>query len=65
MGGGLAVAAGADGGLDHVHEHPQGERDVGGQDARRADRRGVLVGSLEITPPQRRYRPHMMSRRPA
>ena len=33
---------------------------MGGQDARRANRGGVLVGVLEITPPQRRYRPHMM-----
>ena len=51
MGGCLGAAAGADGGLDQVHEHPQGERDVGGQDARWANRRGVLVGILEITPP--------------
>ena len=33
MGGCLGAAAGADGGLDQVQEHPQGERDVGGEDA--------------------------------
>ena len=51
MGGCLGAAAGADGGLDQVPGAPTGRAGRGRRSTRRANRRGVLVGILEITPP--------------
>jgi len=60
VGGGLRAATGPDGGLDQVKQDPQGVGGVGGEDTRRADRRGVPIGILEVTASQRGHRTHVM-----
>jgi hypothetical protein len=50
---GISAAASPHSGLDDVHADPQGERHVGRQYTRRADRAGLVVGRLVITPAQR------------
>jgi len=53
VGGGFRAAIGPDGRLDQVEQDPQGVGDMGAEDTRRADRRGVPVGILEVTSAQR------------
>ena len=48
VGRGLRAAAGVDGGLDQIVEHPQGVRRVRGEDAGWADGGGVVEGGLEV-----------------
>jgi hypothetical protein len=56
----LPGPADADRGLDQVHGYPQGERGMGGEETRRADRGGVPISGLEIALPQRREHPHLV-----
>ena len=49
----LGVATGANRGLDEVHEHDEGMRDVRREGSGRADPARLLVGLLEVTPSER------------